>query len=54
MFLLYEQPEGFEAKNHVIEGEKKELWKRIRFDFDAWVKAVGLGDVLAVTYFRSN
>ena len=35
-------------------GAKLGNGKRMRYDLDAFVKEAGLGEVLAVNYFKSN
>ncbi|KAI1470556.1 putative protease inhibitor [Daldinia caldariorum] len=55
LFLLYEQPEGFDAKEYApARGKPVGISRRIRFDLDAWEKKLKLGPVVAVNYFTSN
>lgn len=55
MFMLYEQPEGFEGGKYApAGGEEMGNWGRIRYDLDSWAEEIGLGGVIAVNYFRSN
>ncbi|KAK9352955.1 phosphatidylethanolamine-binding protein [Lipomyces doorenjongii] len=55
IFLLYEQPEGFDAKKYAPPGGKKlSNWHRMRYDLGAFEKEIRLGPVLAANYFRSN
>ncbi|KAE8391454.1 phosphatidylethanolamine-binding protein [Aspergillus alliaceus] len=55
VFLLYEQPEGFDgAKYAPANGQNLSNWHRMRYDLDAWAKEIGLGEVVAGNYFRSN
>ncbi|KAJ9138089.1 hypothetical protein NKR23_g8672 [Pleurostoma richardsiae] len=55
VFFLYEQPAGFDVKKYVpADGQEMGVSKRMRWNFDAWAKEVGLGEVVAVNYFTSN
>lgn len=56
VFLLYEQPSGFDAKKFTpqAEGQEFPMMQRIRFDPDKFVKEAGLGEVLAGGWFESN
>ncbi|KAH3094899.1 hypothetical protein KXW28_000607 [Aspergillus fumigatus] len=55
VFLLYEQPEGFNIEKHAPKnGKPVGNWQRIRYDLGAFAKEVNLGPVLAANYFRSN
>lgn len=57
VFLLYEQPEGFEAagkKYAPAEGKEMGIWGRVRFDLDGFEREVGLGKAVAANYFLSN
>lgn len=56
VFLLYEQPSGFDAKKFMpqAEGQEFPMMQRIRFDPSKFVKDAGLGEVLAGNYFESN
>jgi phosphatidylethanolamine-binding protein (PEBP) family uncharacterized protein len=49
VFLLYEQPEGFEATKFPIT-----YLKRMRYDLAAFEKEAELGPVIASNYFMSN
>ncbi|KAI2607236.1 putative protease inhibitor [Hypoxylon fragiforme] len=51
IFLLYEQPAGFEGWGG---GKPVARSQRMRFAYDAWVREVQLGPVLAVNFFTSN
>lgn len=55
VFLLYEQPEGFDGAEYApADGKELSNWYRIRYDLESWEKAVGLGEVVGVNYFVSN
>ncbi|GIJ82274.1 hypothetical protein Asppvi_000780 [Aspergillus pseudoviridinutans] len=55
VFLLYEQPDGFNVEKYAPKnGKPVGNWQRIRYDLDAFAKEVNLGPVLAANYFRSN
>lgn len=55
IFFLYEEPEGFDAKQYApADGKNLGNWSRMRYDFDAWAKEIGLGPVVAFNYFTSN
>ncbi|KAF8852693.1 putative protease inhibitor [Acephala macrosclerotiorum] len=57
IFFLYEQPQDFEKmvkKYTPPGGAKLGNGKRMRYDLDAFEKEAGLGEILAVNYFRSN
>lgn len=58
VFLLYEQPVGFEAArcapNGVAIGGQTGIGPRIRFDVDAWIAKAGLGEPVAGSWFTSN
>lgn len=55
VFFLYEQPAGFDGKDHApSNGKPLGITGRMRYDLDAWVKKIGLGQPLAVNYFKSN
>lgn len=55
VFLLYEQPEGFEVQRYAPgAGKEMGIWGRVRFDLDGFEREVGLGEVVAVNYFLSN
>lgn len=52
--LLYEQPEGFNAKGEIIPEAGLSRTARMRFDFAAFEKKAGLGKPVAGGYFLSN
>ncbi|KAI2618009.1 putative protease inhibitor [Hypomontagnella submonticulosa] len=55
VFLLYEQPEGFDGKKYAPpNGKNLGIGGRMRWNLDAWEKDAKLGPVLAVNYFTSN
>ncbi|KIM98724.1 hypothetical protein OIDMADRAFT_43542 [Oidiodendron maius Zn] len=55
VFLLYEQPEGFDGAKFAPRGGKKlSNMHRMRFDLAAWEKKANLGPVIASNYFVSN
>ena len=63
LFMLYEQPPGFDGKAlgqtlgkpaSAEEGAPFGLWNRVRFDYDGLVKKAGLGEIVAVNFFTSN
>ncbi|ODM19736.1 hypothetical protein SI65_04722 [Aspergillus cristatus] len=57
VFLLYEQPEGFEGaagKYRPEGGKEMGIWGRVRFDLDGFEREVGLGKAVAANYFFSN
>lgn len=55
VFLLYEQPEGFEGAEYApANGKELSNWYRIRYDLESWEKTAGLGEVVGVNYFVSN
>jgi hypothetical protein len=54
-FLLYEQPAGFDGNKWAPpNGQSFPISKRIRYDLGAWEKEAGLGNPLAVGWFKSN
>ena len=54
-FFLYEEPEGFDGQKYALPGGRQTPnTKRMRYDMDAWVKTAGLGQPIAVNYFKSN
>ncbi|KAK4233714.1 phosphatidylethanolamine-binding protein [Achaetomium macrosporum] len=53
VFLLYEQPANFDIKAHAS-GKHVGVGGRARYDLEAWEKKIGLGEVVAVNYFKSN
>jgi phosphatidylethanolamine-binding protein (PEBP) family uncharacterized protein len=55
VFLLYEQPEGFDPIKFAPPGGKKVgMRPRMRYDLKAFEKEAKLGPVVAVNYFLSN
>ncbi|KAJ5223548.1 phosphatidylethanolamine-binding protein [Penicillium chermesinum] len=55
VFFLFEQPAGFDAKKYApANGKTLSNWHRMRYNLDAWSKEIGLGDILALNYFKSN
>ncbi|RDW58403.1 hypothetical protein BP5796_12333 [Coleophoma crateriformis] len=55
VFLLYEQPEGFDVAGFAPPGGAKvRLGKRVRYDLKAFEVAAKLGPVVACNYFVSN
>jgi len=55
VFLIYEQPKGFEAGKYAPPGGKNlSNWNRMRFDLGKWEREMGMGSVVAGNYFLSN
>lgn len=55
VFLLYEQPDGFEVSKYAPAGGKElGITGRMRYDLAGFEKKAGLGSVVAATYFCSN
>jgi phosphatidylethanolamine-binding protein len=55
VFMLYEQPEGFDPAKFVPPGGKKVgIRPRMRYDLKAFEKEAKLGSVVASNYFLSN
>lgn len=55
IFVLYEEPAGFDAAARAPpDGKPFPTWPRVRFGTEAWAKEAGLGEALAVNYFKSN
>jgi phosphatidylethanolamine-binding protein (PEBP) family uncharacterized protein len=55
VFMLYEQPEGFNAKKYApADGKKMGLWPRVRYDLAAFENRAKLGPVIACNYFNSK
>ena len=55
VFLLYEQPAGFDGKKHApAGGAKMGNWPRMRYDLGAFEKEAKLGPVIAANYFWSK
>ncbi|AEO64843.1 69fc6f33-787b-4b7e-9081-06d9a8cf8b59 [Thermothielavioides terrestris] len=53
VFLLYEQPANFDVKKHAP-GKHVGAGGRMRFDLESWEAKIGLGEVVAANYFKSN
>ncbi|PYI03952.1 PEBP-like protein [Aspergillus sclerotiicarbonarius CBS 121057] len=55
IFILFEQPPGFEVQHHAPpNGNTLGKWSRLRYNFDGWAKSIGLGPVVGANYFVSN
>ena len=55
IFLLYEQPEGFDVSKYAPAGGKPlGLMGRMRYDLTKFEKEAKLGPVIAANYFYSN
>ncbi|KAI9930960.1 hypothetical protein ASPWEDRAFT_167086 [Aspergillus wentii DTO 134E9] len=55
IFLLYEQPEGFQATDHAPEGGKTlKISQRVKYNLSSLEKQMKLGPVVAANYFCSN
>ncbi|PMD46792.1 PEBP-like protein [Hyaloscypha variabilis F] len=55
LFLLYEQPENFDVKDHAPkDGKEVGVLPRIRWDLEGWERRVGVGGVVAANWFRSK
>ncbi|KAK2774177.1 hypothetical protein FQN52_004407 [Onygenales sp. PD_12] len=55
LFLLYEEPDGFEAGRYApVGGRGVGNLKRMWFDFDRWAGELGLGGLVAGCWFLSN
>ena len=55
VFLLYEQPAGFEVSKYAPAGGKgMGIRGRMRYDLGVFEREAGLGEVVAVNYFRSK
>ncbi|GAT31047.1 citrate synthase [Aspergillus luchuensis] len=55
LFILYEQPAGFEiTRSSPTGGKKMGAWSRLRFDLDGWAREIGLGPVVGANYFVSK
>lgn len=55
VFMLYEQPEGFDPAKFAPPGGKKlGIRPRMRYDLKAFEKEAKLGPVVASNYFLSN
>jgi phosphatidylethanolamine-binding protein (PEBP) family uncharacterized protein len=55
VFFLYEQPAGFEGKKFApANGKPFPVTSRMFTSLDDWEKKIGLGEVLALNYFKSN
>lgn len=55
LFLLYEQPVGFDGKKYAPAGGKDlSNWHRMRYDLGSFEKEAKLGPVLAANFFCSK
>ncbi|PWY81528.1 PEBP-like protein [Aspergillus sclerotioniger CBS 115572] len=55
LFILFEQPPGFEVKHHApAKGRKFGKWPRMRYNLDKWSKKIGLGPVVGANYILCN
>lgn len=56
IFFLYEQPEAFDGVNEFAPKDGKTLGvgSRMWASLNEWEKKLGLGEVVAVNYFKSN
>jgi phosphatidylethanolamine-binding protein len=55
VFLLYDQPEGFDTTKFASPGGKNVgIRPRMRYDLKAFEKEAKLGQVVACNYFLSN
>ncbi|KAI1848389.1 hypothetical protein JX265_008830 [Neoarthrinium moseri] len=55
IFFLYEQPATFDGKKYAPpDGQPLATTKRMRYSLDDFEKAAGLGEILALNYFKSN
>lgn len=55
IFLLYEQPAGFDGGKYApAGGAELGNWQRMRYDLTAFEKEANLGPVVAGNYFRSR
>ncbi|KAI1739223.1 PEBP-like protein [Xylaria scruposa] len=57
IFMVFEQPEGLgaaEIKSRLGFGEEVGIWPRIRWEEEAFEKKLGLGKVLAATYYLTR
>ncbi|KAI1759782.1 putative protease inhibitor [Hypoxylon sp. FL1150] len=55
VFVLYEQPAGFDGKKLAPpDGKEMGIGPRVRFDADRWAKESRLGEPVAVNYFKSK
>ena len=57
VFFLYEQPEKFDGlvqKYAPKGGQKLGKWSRMWASLDDWEQKLGLGEVIAANYFKSN
>lgn len=55
VFVLYEQPVGFEVEKWMPrDGAKTGNLDRMWFSLDEWERKVGVGELVAVNYFKSN
>lgn len=56
LFLVYQQPERFDAKKfgQLQEGQKAGIPKRVRYDLAGFVREAKLGEPVAGQWFVSN
>lgn len=55
IFMLYEQPGGFDGAKYAPPGGKElGTMSRLRYDLDSWGEQVKLGPPVAANYFTSN
>ena len=55
VFMLYEQPDDFDAKKYApADGKKMGIMPRIRYDLGTFEKETQLGPVIACNYFQSQ
>ncbi|KAI1428493.1 PEBP-like protein [Xylaria sp. FL1777] len=57
LFMIFEQPEGLDAakiRSLLGFGEEVGIWPRIRWNEEAFEKKLGLGKVLAATYYLTR
>ena len=54
--MLYKQPEDFDGKKfgQPDEGKSFPISKRMRYDFEGFLREAKLGEPLAAHYFKSN
>lgn len=56
VFFLYEQPDGFDGVRRFApkDGKTVGVGGRMWASLDEWEKKLGLGEIVAVNYFKSN
>ncbi|KAA8642719.1 YbhB/YbcL family Raf kinase inhibitor-like protein [Aspergillus tanneri] len=55
IFILYEQPAGFNGKKYAPpSGQNLGNMHRMRYNLDSWEKEIRLGSTVAANYFNSN